>query len=96
MKEILQHVKLELEQSFDNPEGHDLDHCISELQEAKKSAGDKQEMFQGIIHAVQHAKHAKQQLIRTGDASATNAFAEAHRAVDQAMHSYESTDNDPL
>jgi hypothetical protein len=96
MKEVLQHVKDVLERSFDNPNAHDLDHCIRELEQAKAAAGDKAKMIDDVIRAVTHARNAQNELANAGDVSATNAFAEAHRAVDQAIESYTDSDNDPF
>lgn len=88
MKELLQHVKDMLEQSFDNPDAHDLDHCLRQLEQAKQAAGGKQHMIEDVIRAVTHARNAQEELSRAGDESATNAFAEAYRALDQAIESY--------
>ncbi|WP_027409982.1 hypothetical protein [Anoxybacteroides tepidamans] len=88
MKQVLQHVKDVLEQSFDNPNQHDLDHCLRELERAKQDAGDKRQMIEDVIRAVMHARNAQDELAQAGDESATNAFAEAYRALDQAIESY--------
>ena len=96
MREVLQHVKDVLERAYDNPNEHDLDHCIRSLEEAKGSAGDKAQMIDDIIRAVTHARNAQDELENAGDISATNAFAEAHRAVEQAIASYANIDNDPI
>lgn len=88
MKEVLQHVKDVLEQAFDHPEGHHLDQCIRELEEAKKLAGSKAQMIGDVINAVTNARNAQNQLFYTGDISSTNAFGEAYRAIDQAIESY--------
>jgi hypothetical protein len=38
-REVLQHVKDVLEQSFGNPNAHDLKHCLRELEQVKATAG---------------------------------------------------------
>lgn len=95
-KEVLQRVKEKLEQSFDQPGANDLDQCLRELEQLKATAGDKQQMMEDIIRAVTNAKNAQAQLAYAGDESATNAFAEAYRALDQAIESYGDVDNDPV
>jgi hypothetical protein len=95
MKEVLQRVKEKLEQSFDQLGAYDLDQCLRELEQLK-AAGDKQQMMEDVIRAVTHAKNAQAQLANAGDESATNAFAEAYRALDQAIESYSNVDNDPV
>ncbi|BDG42178.1 hypothetical protein [Saccharococcus caldoxylosilyticus] len=96
MKEVLQRVKEKLEQSFDQPGAYDLDQSLRELEQLKATAGDKQQMIEDVIRAVTHAKNAQAQLVNAGDESATNAFAEAYRALDQAIESYSNVDNDPV
>jgi len=96
MREVLQHVKDVLERAYDNPNEHDLDHCIRILEETRAAAGDKAQMIDDVVRAVTHARNAQNQLANAGDISATNAFAEAHRAVEQAMESYAEIDNDPI
>jgi hypothetical protein len=96
MKEVLQRVKEKLEQSFDQPGVYDLDQSLRELEQLKATAGDKQQMMEDVIRAVTHAKNAQAQLANAGDESATNAFAEAYRALDQAIESYSNVDNDPV
>jgi hypothetical protein len=96
MKEVLQRIKEKLEQSFDQPDAYDLDQCLRELEQLKETAGDKQQMMEDVIRAVTHAKNAQAQLANAGDESATNAFAEAYRALDQAIESYSNVDNDPV
>jgi hypothetical protein len=92
MKQVLQHVKDVLEQSFDDPKAHahDLDQCIKELEQAKATAGDKATMIQDVINAVTHARNAQIELQSAGDISSTNAFGGAYRALDQAIESFES------
>lgn len=53
-------------------------------------------MIEDVIHAVTHARNARMELAEAGDESATNAFAEAYRALDQAIESYSDVDNDPV
>ncbi|MFC3885666.1 hypothetical protein ACFOU2_20190 [Bacillus songklensis] len=96
MKQVLQHVKDALEQSFDDPKAHDLDHCIKELEQAKAAAGDKAAMLEDVIRAVTHAKHAQVQLENAEDLSATNAFGGAYRAIDQAIEAFSDHNNDPF
>lgn len=96
MKETLQRVKEQLEQSFDEPRSTSLDAAIHELEQLKVSAGDKRQMIEDVIQAVTHARNARMELAEAGDESATNAFAEAYRALDQAIESYSDVDNDPV
>ncbi|TCT25088.1 hypothetical protein EDD68_104163 [Melghiribacillus thermohalophilus] len=97
MKELLEHVKEVLEQSLNHPDGHKLDHCIQELEEAKARAGEDQEqMFNDLLRAVTQARNAQIQLENARDNSATNAFTEAHRAIEQAIEAYTDPDNDPV
>jgi uncharacterized membrane protein YccC len=94
--EALRRVKEKLEQSFDQPGTYDLDQCLRELEQLKTAADDKQQMMEDVIRAVTHAKNAQVQLANAGDESAINAFAEAYRALDQAIESYSNVDNDPV
>jgi hypothetical protein len=94
--EALRRVKEKLEQSFDQPGAYDLDQCLRELEQLKTAADDKQQMMEDVIRAVTHAKNAQAQLANAGDESAINAFAEAYRALDQAIESYSNVDNDPV
>ncbi|AST00499.1 MULTISPECIES: hypothetical protein [Geobacillus] len=96
MKEVLQRVKEQLEQSFHDPLSTNLDEGIRELEQLKASAGEKQPMIEDVIRAVTHAHNARVELAAAGDESATNAFAEAYRALDQAIESYSDVDNDPV
>lgn len=96
MIEALRRVKEKLEQSFDQPGAYDLDQCLRELEQLKTAADDKQQMMEDVIRAVTHAKNAQAQLANAGDESAINAFAEAYRALDQAIESYSNADNDPV
>ena len=96
MKEILERVKEQLEQSFDEPRSTSLDWAIHELERLKASARDKRQMIEDVIRAVTHARNARMELAEAGDESATNAFAEAYRALDQAIESYSGVDNDPV
>ncbi|BDG48591.1 hypothetical protein [Parageobacillus sp. KH3-4] len=96
MIEALRRVKEKLEQSFDQPGAYDLDQCLRELEQLKTAADDKQQMMEDVIRAVTHAKNAQAQLANAGDESAINAFAEAYRALDQAIESYSNVDNDPV
>ncbi|OAT72131.1 hypothetical protein [Parageobacillus thermoglucosidasius] len=96
MIEALRRVKEKLEQSFDQPGAYDLDQCLRELEQLKTAADDKQQMIEDVIRAVTHAKNAQAQLANAGDESAINAFAEAYRALDQAIESYSNADNDPV
>ncbi|GAB6004367.1 hypothetical protein JCM12214_02670 [Geobacillus vulcani] len=96
MKEILERVKEQLEQSFDEPSSTSLDGAIHELERLKASARDKRQMIEDVIRAVTHARNARMELAEAGDESATNAFAEAYRALDQAIESYSGVDNDPV
>ncbi|MBY6268396.1 MAG: hypothetical protein BAA00_10055 [Parageobacillus thermoglucosidasius] len=84
-----------LEQSFDQPGAYDLEQCLRELEQLKEQGG-KQQMMEDVIRAVTHAKNAQAQLANAGDESATNAFAEAYRALDQVIESYSNIDNDPV
>ncbi|MGP9075867.1 hypothetical protein ACSYHE_08760 [Geobacillus thermodenitrificans subsp. calidus] len=96
MKETLQRVKEQLEQSFNEPHSTSLDGAIHELEQLKANAGDKQKMIEDVIRAVTHARNARIELAEAGDESATNAFAEAYRALDQTIESYSDVDNDPV
>ncbi|AMQ19694.1 MULTISPECIES: hypothetical protein [Geobacillus] len=96
MKEVLQRVKEQLEQAFEEPRSTSLDGAIRELERLKASAGDKRQMIEDVIQAVTHARNARMELAEAGDESATNAFAEAYRALDQAIESYSGVDNDPV
>lgn len=87
MIDTLKQVKNELSQAFDNPQSHNLDHCVNDLMEAKQDAGNKQEMMDDVLNAVTHAMHAQEQLENDSDISSINAFKEAHHAVDQAIES---------
>lgn len=93
-RSIATHQK-KLEQSFDQPGAYDLEQCLRELEQLKEQGG-KQQMMEDVIRAVTHAKNAQAQLANAGDESATNAFAEAYRALDQAIESYSNIDNDPV
>ncbi|RFU64492.1 hypothetical protein D0469_18200 [Peribacillus saganii] len=95
MKELLQQVKDILERSFENPNEQDLDFCLETLMKAKESAGEKQEMFENIINAVTHAKHAQAELEHAGTPSASAAYGQAYRALDKGIESYLETNNDP-
>ncbi|AEH49110.1 hypothetical protein [Parageobacillus thermoglucosidasius] len=95
MIEALRRIKKKLEQSFDQPGAYDLEQCLRELEQLKEQGG-KQQMMEDVIRAVTHAKNAQAQLANAGDESATNAFAEAYRALDQAIESYSNIDNDPV
>lgn len=96
MKEILQQVKEELEKAYSNPESHDLDRCIEQLQSAKEQYGDKGTMIEDVIRSLTQARNAKVQLENAGDISSSAAFGEAHNALDQAIASYTRTNNDPF
>ncbi|QHN50832.1 hypothetical protein EPB69_02765 [Geobacillus stearothermophilus] len=96
MKEILERVKEQLEQSFDEPRSTSLDGALHELEQLKASSGEKRQMIEDVIRAVTHARNARVELAAAGDESATNAFAEAYRALDQAIESYSDVDNDPV
>ncbi|BDG33364.1 hypothetical protein [Parageobacillus thermoglucosidasius] len=93
-RSIATHQK-KLEQSFDQPGAYDLEQCLRELEQLKEQGG-KQQMMEDVIRAVTHAKNAQAQLANAGDESATNAFAEAYRALDQVIESYSNIDNDPV
>jgi ABC-type transporter Mla subunit MlaD len=95
MKEVLQQVKEELEKAFDEPQSHDLDHSIQQLQEALEQNGDKGTMIENAITSLIQAKHAMNQLENAGDISASAAFGQAYNALDQAIESYTETNNDP-
>ncbi|ADU93013.1 hypothetical protein [Geobacillus sp. Y412MC52] len=96
MKEVLQRVKEQLEQAFDEPRSTSLDGALHELEQLKASAGEKKQMIEDVIRAVAHARNARMELAEAGDESAANAFAEAYRALDQAIESYSGVDNDPV
>ncbi|KAF0996201.1 hypothetical protein [Geobacillus sp. TFV-3] len=96
MREVLQRVKEQLEQAFDEPRSTNLDGALHELEQLKASAGEKKQMIEDVIRAVTHARNARMELAEAGDESATNAFAEAYRALDQAIESYSDVDNDPV
>src|SRR5213080_285173 len=96
MKEILQQVKEELETTFNNPESHDLDKSIQQLQTAKEQYGDKGTMIEDVIRALTQAKNARSQLENAGDISSSAAFGEAYNALGQAIKSYTDPDNDPI
>jgi DNA-binding winged helix-turn-helix (wHTH) protein len=49
MKEVLQHVKEVLERTFDQPNSSELDQCITELQQALETSGDKGKMIEDVI-----------------------------------------------
>ncbi|GMN99637.1 hypothetical protein [Parageobacillus thermoglucosidasius] len=93
-RSIATHQK-KLEQSFGQPGAYDLEQCLRELEQLKEQGG-KQQMMEDVIRAVTHAKNAQAQLANAGDESATNAFAEAYRALDQVIESYSNIDNDPV
>ncbi|NNU84130.1 hypothetical protein ETC05_09890 [Geobacillus sp. BMUD] len=96
MKEVLQRVKEQLEQAFGEPRSTSLDGALHELAQLKANAGEKRQMIEDVIRAVTHARNARMELAEAGDESATNAFAEAYRALDQAIESYSDVDNDPV
>lgn len=96
MKEVLQRVKEQLEQAFDEPRSTSLDGALHELEQLKANAGEKRQMIEDVIRAVTHARNARVELAAAGDESATNAFAEAYRALDQVIESYSDVDNDPV
>jgi polyribonucleotide nucleotidyltransferase len=96
MKQILQQVKEELEKTFSNPETHNLDRCIEQLQAAKEQYGDKGTMIEDLIRSVTQAKNAQVQLENAGDISSSAAFGEAFNALEQTIESYTDTDNDPV
>jgi hypothetical protein len=96
MKEILQQVKEVLERSFDHPNEQDLDYCLETLMQAKESAGEKETMFNDIINAVTHAKHAQAELEYAGTPASAAAYGQAFRALDQGIESYIDPDNDPI
>jgi hypothetical protein len=88
MKEVLQHVKEVLERTFDQPNSSELDQCITELQQALETSGDKGKMIEDVIRSIEQARNAQIELKVSGDSSSTNAFGEAYRAIDQAIESY--------
>lgn len=88
MKEILQQIKAELEQNYDHPESHDLDHCIQTLQSALEQNGDKGTMIQNVITALTQARNSKVALENAGDTSSAAAFGQAFNALEQAIESY--------
>ncbi|WP_174731821.1 hypothetical protein [Mesobacillus harenae] len=96
MKEVLEHAKELLEASFDHPNDGSIDQCIAELARAKESAGYKGTMISDVINSLENARNASVQLENAGDISATNAYAEAHRALEQAINSYTNFNNDPF
>jgi hypothetical protein len=96
MKEILQQVKEELEKTFSNPESHNLDQCIAQLQSAKEQYGDKGTMIDDLIRSVTQARNAQVALRSAGDVPSSAAFGEAFNALEQAIESYRDTDNDPV
>ncbi|MBT2755141.1 hypothetical protein [Mesobacillus foraminis] len=96
MKDILQQAKEELEKAYDNPQSHDLNKTIQQLQAAKEQYGDKGTMIEDVIRSLTQARNAEPQLENAGDISASAAFGEAYNALDQAIESYTEINNDPF
>ncbi|WP_075981245.1 hypothetical protein [Bacillus massilinigeriensis] len=96
MKEILQQVKEELERAYSHPDSTNLDESIQQLQNALKQYGDKGTMIQNLITAVTQANHSMAQMKNAQDFSPSIAFGQAHNALEQAIESYNETDNDPI
>lgn len=88
MKEVLQQIKSELEQAYDHPESHDLDHCIQQLQSALEQNGDKGTMIENVITSLTQARNAKVALEQAGDVSSAAAFGQAFNALEHAIESY--------
>ena len=88
MKEVLQQVKDELQRAYDDPEAHDLDRCIEQLESALEQSGDRGTMLKDVITAVTQARNAKVQLQNAGDVASSAAFGQAFNALEQAIESY--------
>uniref|UniRef100_UPI0030C7B555 hypothetical protein n=1 Tax=Enterococcus faecium TaxID=1352 RepID=UPI0030C7B555 len=91
MKDMLQQAKEELEKAYDNPQSHELNKTIQQLQAAREQYGDKGTMIEDVIKSLTQARNAEPQLENAGDISASAAFGEAHNALDQAIKSYTKT-----
>ncbi|PLR80303.1 hypothetical protein CVD25_14760 [Bacillus canaveralius] len=96
MKEVLQQVRDDLENTFAHPGSASLDDSIRQLEEARQQYGDRGTMIEDVIRSVTHARNAREQLEHAGDISSTAAFGEAFVALDQAIESYTNPDNDPV
>ncbi|WP_100404669.1 hypothetical protein [Bacillus solitudinis] len=96
MKEILQQVKETLEKTYNNPEDHDLDSSIQQLQVAKEQYGDRGTMIEDVIRSLTQAKNAKDQLENAGDISSSASFGEAYNGLNQAIESYNETEEVPF
>jgi hypothetical protein len=88
MKEILQEVKEELEKAYDQPESHDLDHSIQQLQSALEQNRDKGTMIKDVITALTQARNSKTALENAGDVSSAASFGQAFNALEHAIESY--------
>jgi|GEM_PF-954469 len=96
MKEILSDVLKTVEKAYEHPQSVDLDKSIQQLQEAKERYGDKGTMIEDTITALVQAKHAIAHMETAEDFSPSIAFGQAHNALEQAIQSFENTDNDPI
>lgn len=96
MKELLQQVKQQLELAYDQPQTIDLDLSIKQLQAAKEQYGDKGTMIENLITSLKQANHSKQALENAGDVSSSAAFGQAFNALEHAIESYATTNNDPF
>ena len=88
MREILEEIQAELQNAYDNPEAHDLDRCIQQLQSALEQNGDKGTMLQNALTALTQARNAKIARISAGDESSAAAFGQAFNALQNAIESY--------
>lgn len=93
MKEVLQQVKEELENAYDHPESHDLNNSIQQLQAAMERYGDKGTMIEDCITSLVQARNATVALKHAGDISSSEAFGQAHNALEQAIASYTDGNN---
>jgi hypothetical protein len=89
VKEILEQVMQQLENAYNNPEAVDLDQAISQLQSAKEQYGDKGTMLEDAITALTQAKHSMAQMETAEDVGPSEAFGQAHNALEQAMKSFQ-------
>ncbi|WP_147535465.1 hypothetical protein [Bacillus marasmi] len=95
MKLLLQQIKEEVIRAYDHPEKYDLTACINELQSALDQYGDKGTMISNAITALTQANNSRIALKSAGDVSSSAAFGQAFNALEQAIESYSSHNNDP-
>lgn len=94
MKELLKQIKEEVIRAYDHPEKYDLTASINLLKDALNQYGDKGTMIENTITALTQANNSRIALKSAGDVSSSAAFGQAFNALEQAIETYSSHNND--